>query len=210
MGVTPHPAKFNAKVLEVMGSYLPPGALTLDPFGGTGGLSRIEHILAVCVEIEPEWATQVVADVFRLPFPDYVFDAVATSPVFGNRMSDSHVARDASRRYTYTHQLGRKLHPNNSGQIQWGRTYRAFHHWAWGEVIRTLKPGGLFLLNTSDHIRKGERQPVTDFHESLLADRGLTLLERIPVVTKRMRHGENHELRVDSESVSVFKKGSNA
>jgi SAM-dependent methyltransferase len=202
-----HPAKFNDAVLDAMAAWLPHGALVLDPFAGVGKLKQIPSIVAVRVEIERDWADNVCADALHLPFRDETFDAVATSPVFGNRMSDSHNARDASKRHTYKHYLGHDLHPHNAGQLQWSDGYRFFHRMAWTEVIRCLKPGGLFLLNCSDHIRKGQRMNVTAWHEMTLQRLGLVHVRTVPIATARLRHGENHGVRVGHETLSIFTKG---
>ena len=81
------------------------------------------------VEIEAPWADThmmtIQGDALALPFGDHCFDCVVTSPVYGNRFSDHHRARDGSLRRTYTHDLQRMtgdpertLHPNNSGMLQ--------------------------------------------------------------------------------------------
>src|ERR1035437_6425256 len=118
----PHPAKFSATVLGTMATCLIPGSLVLDPFAGTGLRPSIPGIRPVCVEIEPDWATQVCAAALRLPFRYNTFDAIATSPTYGNRMADHHNAKDSSKRHTYTHYIGHKLNEYNSGQVQWGPT----------------------------------------------------------------------------------------
>jgi hypothetical protein len=140
-------------------------------------------------------------------FPHQV-DAIVTSPAYGNRMADSHTPSpsDTSKRHTYRHYLGRKLSANNAGGMQWGRAYRDFHRAAWTQAVRVLKDNGLFVLNVSDHIRKGRIQPVSIWHEAQLRASGLELVERIAVDTPRMGHGENGKLRVDCEWVLVFRK----
>ena len=53
-------------------------------------------------EIEPEWADQARAnglcvttgDCRQMHYPDAMFDAICTSPTYGNRMADHHEARD--------------------------------------------------------------------------------------------------------------------
>jgi hypothetical protein len=90
----PHPATWSQPVLEVIAAALPRGAIVLDPFAGTGGLADIAHIRPVCVELEPEWATQIVGNALSLPFASGSFLYVATSPCFGNRMADHHDNRD--------------------------------------------------------------------------------------------------------------------
>lgn len=110
-----HPAKWSAPIADrvdaiVRGraSRLCPrldGPLrVLDPFAGVGGLlDRLaEHrdVEAIGVELEDEWAIQgqrvLVGDSTRLPSEwRALFDIVVTSPVYGNRMSDHHEAKDA-------------------------------------------------------------------------------------------------------------------
>ena len=203
-----HPAKFG-RVVEVIS--LPDDVRTvLDPFAGTGRIHELgtETRRTVGVEIEPEWASMhpdtIQADALDLPFGAGSFDAIATSPTYGNRMADHHNARDNSQRNTYRHALGRELHPNNSGQLQWGPEYRDFHVKAWTEAVRVLKPGGRFVLNISDHIRDGEVQDVTGWHITTLCRLGLTLRQLTPVTTKRLRHGVNADLRTPNEWVVTF------
>ena len=106
-------------------------------------------------------------------FGDATFDAICTSPTYGNRMADHHNARDASPRHTYRHVLGRPLTRGNSGALQWGdgiagEEYRALHVAVWTECRRVLKPGGIFVLNVKDHIRGGVLQEVTKWHSVAL------------------------------------------
>lgn len=109
---------------------------------------------------------------------------------------------------TYRHVLGRPLHPDNSGQLQWGEKYCAFHRKAWGEVARVLKPGGLFLLNISNHIRDKKEQAVMPWHLKACLEGGFKLLDMETVETPRMRFGENHGARVAHEYVLVFERRS--
>jgi len=148
----------------------------------------------------------IQADALNLPFKDDSFDCIATSPTYGNRFADSHEAKDGSERRSYTHDLGRKLHQNNSGSLHWGDAYRDFHERAWAESLRVLKPGGIFILNISDHIRGGELMPVSEWHIKALKSlgRGFILREVIDVPTPRMRFGENSGARVEAEHVIKF------
>lgn len=206
-----HPAKFTDSILDAVRPFLPGVGTVLDPFAGTGKV----HLLAtptlrtVGVEIEPEWATMhpstVVGNALALPFGDNTFDAIVTSPTYGNRMADHHEARDGSKRMTYRHTLGRKLHEANSGAMQWGREYKEFHLATWREALRVLRPGGTFVLNCSDHVRKGEVQRVTMWHWQALWTFGLRTVAVRKVATPRMRYGQNGNTRVAHEWVIVMR-----
>jgi tRNA G10 N-methylase Trm11 len=208
--------------------------VVLDPFAGVGGIHTLAHsgLTTVGVELEPEWATAhprtLRGDSRSLPFPDGAFDAIATSPAYGNRMADHHEAQERCRpcegtgavggegcsacggegrreyrRITYRHTLGRALTDGNSGAMQWGEAYRTLHREVWQESVRVLKPGGLFVFNISDHVRGGKVMPVTAWHTSALADLGVIWKYRLPVETPRMRYGQNSALRVSHEDVYV-------
>lgn len=78
-----------------------------------------------------------------------------------------------------------------------------------------LKPGGLFLLNVSDHIRNYERVEVCDWWlgactgTNSKASTGGGLFEKLeqrPIQTPRMRQGENNDLRVPVEMLFVMRK----
>jgi hypothetical protein len=218
-----------SRLLDVYGR----DGLTLDPFAGVGRVHSIPGITAIGIELEPEWADQhprnQVGDALALDFPDGHFTRLITSPTYANRMADHHdaqerckpckgtgriegevcekclgVGRRVYRRNTYRHALGRRLHPNNSGAMQWGQRYRTFHEDAWTEAIRVLAPGAHFYLNISDHIRDHKVIPVSAWHRDLLEKLGLTHLETVPVVTRRNGFGANREARVDHEDIHVF------
>lgn len=199
-----HPAKFSASIMELLGDIVDPQWRILDPFAGTGRVHQLGE-LTVGVEIEPEWAAMhprtVVGDATALPFPAASFDAVVTSPCYGNRMADHHEAKDASQRNTYRHVLGRPLSPGSAAAMQWGSEYRALHLAAWSEARRVLRPGGRIVVNVSDHIRKGQRMPVTEWHLHALDTLGLRMDATYLVPTQRQRQGANGHLRVEGESV---------
>ena len=204
-----HPATFNPSVLAVVADLLDGYPKVLDPFAGTGAIHTLTGHETVGVEIEPEWASQhvdtICGNALTLPFDDASFDAIATSPTFGNRLADHHDAKDGSHRTTYRHMLGHELSPDNSGQMQWGNQYRSFHYQAWAEAIRVLKPHGLFVLNIKDHIRAGTWQDVSGWHIMTLQGLGLTVTACRPVATRGNRYGANAELRVGAELVIAFK-----
>ena len=205
-----HPCPFHDEVLDCIAAQAPPGRypLLLDPFCGTGRIHELANA-TVGLELEPEWAAMspgtLVGDARALPFPDASFDAIATSPCFGNRMADHHEARDPSFRHTYRHLLGRPLGQGNAGAMQWGEDYRQFHRRAWSEAVRVLRPGGRLVLNMKDHVRKGVRQPVTDWHAGVLNHLGLVFVCEWVIDAPGMRHGANAELRCE-EVVIVFDK----
>lgn len=207
-----HPAKFTNVLIPVFARMLQGSLDILDPFAGTGKIFLLERWIPDAriraVEIEPAWASihpkTIVGNALRLPFRSGVFDAICTSPTYGNRMADTLI--DSYERITYTAKLGKQLHPDNSGAMQWGETYRDFHRRAWKEVLRTLKPHGKFILNIKDHIRAGKVQEVTAWHIHTLTDLGLYVVERQDVQTPSMKHGQNSEARVAFESVILFSR----
>lgn len=210
-----HPAKFSDSILEIIKGEIEENdnVRILDPFGGTGKLNRVINPKNLYInELEVEWLVQgfpsnlINGNALYLPFEKECFDYIITSPVYGNRMSDHHNAKDGSRRNTYTHTLGRKLHPDNSGVMQWGDEYREFHKKAWKESVRVLKNNGIFILNVSNHIRKGKEVDVSSFHLETLIDLGLSLITGLIVWTPRYRMGENSELRVNHENIFILKR----
>jgi SAM-dependent methyltransferase len=206
-----HPARYSAQLLDVFREVLAGYRWVLDPFAGTGLIHELQDhgFDTIGIELEPEWAqmhsSTEIGDALSLHFDDEDFDAICTSPTYGNRMADAHDARDAATRRSYTHDLGRKLSPGNSGRLQWGEKYRAFHEEAWDEATRVLRPRGRFVLNIKDHIRNGKRQLVSGWHVTTLCSFGLTLLFHVEVEASSMKAGSNGELRCP-EYVYVFEK----
>jgi hypothetical protein len=110
-------------------------------------------------------------------------------------------------RNTYTHAIGRKLHPRNTGKMQWGKKYRDMHVMAWKECYRVLSDSSTLVLSISDHIRRGVRTSVSAWHASTLVDVGFRLVEVYPVVTRRNKFGQNRDARVGHEYLMQFIKG---
>lgn len=215
-----HPARYSPTILDRLGVLLAMEAQgrgvdrlrVLDPFGGTGRVHLLGHD-SVSSELEPEWAAQglplgpcLVADALALPFADGAFDAIVTSPCYGNRLADHHNARDSSVRHSYTHDLGRPLHPASAGTLQWGEPYRQLHRAAWVEALRVVAPGGLALVNVSDHVRRGVVVPVVTFHIEALEGAGWVIDHMETVPTPRLRYGANGAARVDGEAIVVARK----
>lgn len=207
-----HPAKYSDVLLPIFKEMLCDCQSILDPFAGTGKLRRIFPNCTL-LEIEPEWACisgAIVGDATRMDFSDCSFDAICTSPTYGNRMADSFIDHQEEKKYkrnTYMHQLGRRLSANNSGAMQWGDQYKELHRRAWRECRRVLKPGGKFLLNISNHIRKGKEMFVTEWHVEELESLGFAVVDFRQVETKRNTMGQNGNIRVKHENVVLLKKG---
>lgn len=212
-----HPAKFSRKIINAIAAALEAGGVAdgdvvLDNFAGTGRIHQLRDFgfSTVGIEIEPEWANMhpdtIVGNALCLPFADGVFGAVATSCTYANRMADAHEAKDKSERNTYRHKLGRKLHEDNSGAMQWGPKYRDFHTRAWTEAIRVIRPGGAFVLNCKNHIRAGSVIRVTEWHIEELCRLGLQLVKEQQIEHRGNRQGQNGDLRVPYESVVLLRK----
>jgi hypothetical protein len=107
-------------------------------------------------------------------------------------------------RHSYTHTIGRRLHPDNSGQLQWGQRYRELHAQAWLEALRVIRPAGFVIVNISNHIRHGVEQLVTEWHLEWFLNHGCTVVAVDRVHTKRLREGANHRARLDWENVFVL------
>ena len=204
-----HPAQYTEALYPTMARMLAGCMRILDPFGGKGGVFVLERWLPqaeICaVELEPEWAAchpkTEQGNALHLRWSDNYFDAVCTSPTYGNRMADVTPGR-----ISYAAYLGEKLSPDNSGAMQWGDKYRAFHVAAWTEARRVLAGGGVFVLNIKDHIRNSERQYVTAWHIQTLETLGFRFVEHEQIACPGMRWGANSEARVEYESVIKFIK----
>lgn len=205
-----HPAKYTDGLMPIFESMIPSGSSVLDPFAGTGKIHTLPFD-TVGLEIEPEWASMhdntICGDATNMPFGCGKFDVICTSPTYGNRMADSHNARDGSKRNTYTHSLGRNLHENNSGKMQWGDSYRKLHKLAYKECKRVLKDGGLFILNIKNHIRKGKEVDVFQWHLDCLTNMGFLLLRIETLETKGNGFGANGKARTGVEFIALLKKG---
>jgi DNA modification methylase len=208
-----HPAKYTDNLLPVFANMLNGHKTVLDPFGGTGKIYSLlkckPDLKITCIEIEPEWAIldprMTLGNALNLPCPEDYFDAIVTSPTYGNRMADKlGKGKWALTRISYAASLGRELNEDNSGSLQWGTEYRKFHIDAWKEARRVLRNKGTFILNIKNHIRKGQEQLVTEWHCETLRLMGFEMMEHVKVETPSMKKGENREARVPYESVVKF------
>jgi hypothetical protein len=216
--IVKHPARYNDAILSVIDAALSEHVIdgtVVDPFGGVGGIHKLHGYNTLAIELEPEWAEQAAllgptwcGDFFDWE-PHSKVGAVVTSCTYGNRMADNHQPGedDKSTRITYRHSLGRELDERNSGGMQWGVEYRAFHIRAWIKVRELLTGGGIFVLNVKDHVRKGEIVPVVDWHRKrVLGTGGFELLDDVQVPVTGMGFGANGQVRVAHEHVMTFER----
>lgn len=215
-----HPAKFSLPILEVVAGVLAERGTTgtvLDPMAGVGGIHSLAggDIRTLGIELEYEWASQhsdtYCGDALNVrTILDELgvgkVQGIVVSPPYGNRMADQYVPKDSddSRRFTYRLSLGREMTEGNSGAMQWGDAYRAFHRRLWWRCIEVLDIGAPMIVNCSDFIKNGKRVPVCGWHATTLIDAGMELVDIIPVATRRMKFGANAAARVDAELVMVF------
>lgn len=202
---TPHPAKYSEGLIPAFAALVPAPARVLDPFAGTGRIHEMrDHgdYDTVGVEIEPEWADlhddTICCDARCMPFEDGSFDAVVTSPTYGNKMAGSTESHfDAADRHGYTWALERPLADGNTGGHHWGDAYRTLHVEAWAESHRVLRPGGRLVLNIKDHWRDGRRAPVTGWHLThLVSVLGMSIDTVDAVPAPANRSAEHGDLRV--------------
>lgn len=216
-----HPAKFSDVILERAVAMLdsrpdvPRYATVLDPMAGTGkgvDFLRAHEYEAVGIDLEPvdAWGDAIaskyvgVGNALDLDFDDDSFDVVFTSCTYGNRMADRDLRPSVAG--TYAKGLGRHASAGSSCHLQWGAGYREFHRAAWGEVGRVLKPGGLFLLNVSDHYRAKRPVAVAAWHLRMLGEFGFEWVAAAPVETPRLGRGANGKARCEVEWLHLAKK----
>jgi tRNA G10 N-methylase Trm11 len=215
-----HPARYTEDFIPVFARMIGNRKTVYDPMAGTGErlLQLKEQYLPSCkfigTEIEPEWAKVTPSIVvcqnsfdFLRYQEDCSWDTILVSPPYGNRMADKlGKGKWAETRNSYAVYLGRELSIGNSGSLQWGEKYKSFHSSLWKECVRVLKINGVFILNIKDHIRKMERQYVTDWHIETLSKLGLKLLEHVKIDTPSLKNGQNAEARIPYESIVSFEK----
>lgn len=223
-----HPAKYSPAVLDAMrslvydeGARLGRKPSLLDPFAGVGRIHQLDDVArTVGVELEPEWAAchklTLVGDATKLHelFKAQRFDVIATSPCYGNRTADHHNARDGSRRITYKHKLKRDPSEGSAAVMHWGHAYRELHELFLSSAHRTVKRGGLLIVNMSNHLAttgSGEQraqrvQYVVEWWVGAVAAAGFTIEQLVPIETPRMRDGANADARVACEHLIVARR----
>ncbi len=229
MTAVKHPAKYSGPLLSHLARFVDGAWSILDPFAGTGRVGLIrQHLVAwpdaaICaIELEPAWAAECKGndcDFVATGDARHVrrlfcrhFDAVVTSPAYGNRMADAANWAPGRKHSTYTSAIRQtvgddaaNLQPGNAGAMQWGDEYRALHREVWAEMWEAIEAGGRLVLNVADHYRDGELQRVPEWHVSVLLALGFVLRDWIDVPTARYGFGANAELRAP-ELVILFEK----
>lgn len=216
--VMKHPAKYTDTFFAVFAEMLDDCSNVLDPFAGTGKIGKLKQFgfagQIYANELEPEWliGNEYKCDVLTfcdaefLDYPEAFFDAVCTSPTYGNRMADHHNAKDGSKRNTYTHCLGRQLAEGNTGKMQWGIEYMEKHERIYNHIAKLVKPDGKFVLNVKNHIRRGVEVDVTAFHVAALEKCGFREIERRMIETPSLKYGANADKRLSCEYIILFRK----
>jgi tRNA G10 N-methylase Trm11 len=221
-----HPAPFPLKVIDGIASVLDVDTplRVLDPFCGSGRIATVsEEWECFGVEIEEEWAAMAwangvdccVGDSAKcIPQLPGTFDAVVTSPCYGNRMADTYAPppeKKHAMRRTYRIALGHDLSEGSAACMQWGEEYRDLHARVWARSVEKIKPGGWFVLNIKNHMRKGEEMPVTEWHIAELTHLGLYLRSAVCVPLKGDQNTNTMRSRgirtIDCEWVIAFQKG---
>lgn len=220
-------ALVTAEARRIRGRVTDRPVTVLDPFAGVGRIHRLARpgrVRTWGLEIEPEWAachqdtvcTDAIDWLTGHPYLRMMgdgvwtdgapngFDIVATSPCYGNRLSDHHEARDGSTRRSYRHDLGRPLTENSSGALPWGPAYWTFHAEAYRRIRAALRPGGLFLLNVSDFYRRKALVSAVEWHRGTAMGAGFLHGGRdVPILTRRLQGvgTEDTAARADHEVI---------
>lgn len=214
-----HPAKFTEDQIDNIAGALEEEfngkkVKVLDPYAGVGRIFDLNvHFghKVTAVEIEPEWAMQhdqtICADSHAwMAGSKNLFDAIATSFVFPNRMTDHHNAKDDSKRHTYKHYLKRDPSPESSATLGWGRKWRDFHRQGFRHMQQIVKPNGLIILDSKNHFTDSgaTEHRVNEWCIRYLIGLGMSLLQVRPVFAQGLRHGTNYNERSDRHLIIVM------
>lgn len=215
-----HPAKFSDKFIPIIAEILENRNIktVFDPMAGTGKIALIRKFgfkgRIICNELESDWVNkEYTVDHWYFEDAENLFfiknesiECICTSPTYGNRLADHWQRKDTSKRFSYSFNIGRELHEENTGKMQWGAKYRQKHESIWREMYRILTKQGLFILNISNHIRSGIEQKVAEWHKEFCEQIGFKLLEVKEIETPRLRYGKNSKSRTKCEYIFIFIK----
>lgn len=211
-----HPAVYSDVLMPYFIELAKGHNRLLDPFAGTGKIGLIKEHVDIEVhanELEREWLSDNRYGCDRLFYQDaefldtgMLYDIIITSPTYGNRMADHFKASNPNGRFTYTHCLGRDLTEGNTGVMHFGKDYCDKHMSIFKHLYNIMIDNGVFVLNCSDFIKKGEIIPVTGWMKDTMGVAGFGFVKDIEVQTPRMRFGANGSVRVPCEHILVFRK----
>ena len=213
-----HPAKFNDALIPVIAAAINGRARVLDPMAGTGKIATVKDYgfcgQVFCNDIEDWGAARVYnqlvdnwtfCDAAKLPYPDGFFDAIATSPTYGNGINQNRPAVPWYRVITYRAYFGKPLTEGNTGSVKWGKTYRDMHLRIYAEMKRVLSRDGVLVVNMADFVKSAEIVKVSEWHAQALAQCGFEMVGHEEVACKKMRFGSNGHKRVGHEVVMTFR-----
>lgn len=134
---------------------------------------------------------------------------VVTSPAYPNGMSDHFHSTDGSRRHTYRQSLAdtigydRPLRVTNMGRysVRAGRLAETLHYDIASCAVRRWPNWA--IVNVSDFVAAGKIYPLADRWQTLLEHDQYRIDVVAHVVTPRLRHGANADLRTETEAVIV-------
>lgn len=213
-----HPATFSDAAIdaihEAIKRHARRGKLRiLDPFAGVGTIHKLslkdsQRYSTVGIELEKEWAEQhsdtIVGDALAVPLPLGLFEVVATSVCYANRMADHHEAKDGSTRHTYRHYLGRMPSDGSAAVQQWGQEYRDFHVRWLRHMHDRMTLRGLLVVDIKDHVRAGRWQGVVEWWAGAAVLNGFDFVEDVTYAVPSQRHGANGDARADVAHLLVF------
>jgi SAM-dependent methyltransferase len=115
-----------------------------------------------------------------------------------------------SPRNTYAHCLresGAELVAGSASAMHWGPAYRAHHVAFVKEMGRVVRPGGLGLLNISNHMKGDVEVNVAEWFLHVFISQGWYVWEVRRIGTRRNGQGANRDTRVDGELLLVLHNG---
>lgn len=198
-----HPAKMNVELARrLVEEYTSPGQRILDPMAGCGTVPVVASEMnrqGVGVELEAQYITQHTCrgDTFALPFRNEQFDAIITSPPYGEaigRAGDRDIQKTIAAKHRYEQQrFGKTMtnhavygsHPKNVGSMPLQSKKRPSFIDSMGTILkewyRVLAPRGTLIIVIKDQ-RKGRKRlglfDMSGFMVQKSSEAGLTFMER--------------------------------